>query len=321
MSDNTETAILAGGCFWGVEELLRQRDGIISTRVGYTGGRERPPDLPEPPGSRRGGRDRLRSREDLLPGHPRVLLPDPRPVDQGPPGQRHRVLLPLRDLLHERRAAPGRRGDDRRRRRLGPVARQGRDRGQRGRHLLGGRARAPGLPPEVPQRLHLPLPAAGLEAAAPRDRGLTSGVGEAGQDRAEGQPARAGLHELRRPHHPGGARVVPPRRRRAAVLRAGRRAGHHVLGHRERLPGRDLGGGRRPRDQALLAARGHRVGDEAVRQDARRPGWAGPVAQGGLEQIDASLARLGTDYVDLYQIHRFDPEPRSRRRWRRCTTW
>jgi peptide-methionine (S)-S-oxide reductase len=38
MSDNTETAILAGGCFWGVQELLRHRDGVISTRVGYTGG-------------------------------------------------------------------------------------------------------------------------------------------------------------------------------------------------------------------------------------------------------------------------------------------
>jgi peptide-methionine (S)-S-oxide reductase len=38
MSDNTETAILAGGCFWGVQELLRQRDGVISTRVGYSGG-------------------------------------------------------------------------------------------------------------------------------------------------------------------------------------------------------------------------------------------------------------------------------------------
>jgi peptide-methionine (S)-S-oxide reductase len=38
MSDNAETAILAGGCFWGVQELLRHRDGVISTRVGYTGG-------------------------------------------------------------------------------------------------------------------------------------------------------------------------------------------------------------------------------------------------------------------------------------------
>ncbi len=43
MSDNAETAILAGGCFWGVQELLRHRDGVISTRVGYTGGeRENP---------------------------------------------------------------------------------------------------------------------------------------------------------------------------------------------------------------------------------------------------------------------------------------
>jgi peptide-methionine (S)-S-oxide reductase len=38
VSDATETAILAGGCFWGVQELLRQRPGVISTRVGYTGG-------------------------------------------------------------------------------------------------------------------------------------------------------------------------------------------------------------------------------------------------------------------------------------------
>jgi peptide-methionine (S)-S-oxide reductase len=38
MSDNAETAILAGGCYWGVQELLRQRDGVISSRVGFTGG-------------------------------------------------------------------------------------------------------------------------------------------------------------------------------------------------------------------------------------------------------------------------------------------
>ncbi len=33
----TETAILAGGCFWGAQELLRHRPGVISTRVGYSG--------------------------------------------------------------------------------------------------------------------------------------------------------------------------------------------------------------------------------------------------------------------------------------------
>jgi peptide-methionine (S)-S-oxide reductase len=38
MSEKTETAILAGGCFWPTQQLFRQRDGVISTRVGYTGG-------------------------------------------------------------------------------------------------------------------------------------------------------------------------------------------------------------------------------------------------------------------------------------------
>lgn len=38
MSDNSEAAILAGGCFWILQQLLRDRDGVVSTRVGWTGG-------------------------------------------------------------------------------------------------------------------------------------------------------------------------------------------------------------------------------------------------------------------------------------------
>ena len=38
MNPRTETAILAGGCFWGMQDLLRRYPGVISTRVGYTGG-------------------------------------------------------------------------------------------------------------------------------------------------------------------------------------------------------------------------------------------------------------------------------------------
>lgn len=46
-SATQETAIVAGGCFWGMEEILRQIPGVISTEVGYTGGKTANPSYEE----------------------------------------------------------------------------------------------------------------------------------------------------------------------------------------------------------------------------------------------------------------------------------
>ena len=45
-----ERAMLAGGCFWGMQDLIRRQDGVISTRVGYTGGENDNPTYPNHPG-------------------------------------------------------------------------------------------------------------------------------------------------------------------------------------------------------------------------------------------------------------------------------
>jgi peptide-methionine (S)-S-oxide reductase len=145
----TERAVLAGGCFWGMQDLIRRYDGVISTRVGYSGG-----DVPNATyrnhGTHAEAIEIVFDPAGSATAAARVLLPDPRPDDTQPPGQRRRRELPLGDLLHERRAEACRAGHHRRCRRLRPLARQGRDRSGAGGRLLGGRAGAPGLPGAIP---------------------------------------------------------------------------------------------------------------------------------------------------------------------------
>jgi hypothetical protein len=132
--DGVEKAILAGGCFWGMQDLIRKRPGVLSTRVGYTGG-----DVANATYRDHGTHAEAieivfdpeqTSYRDLLEFF--FQIHDPTTL------KRRRDELSLGDLLSRRGTAPGSRRYDRRRRGVGPLAREGRHRGVAGRAVLGG---------------------------------------------------------------------------------------------------------------------------------------------------------------------------------------
>ena len=169
MTNNTETAILAGGCFWGVQELLRKRDGVISTRVGYTGGDVRQRHLRQPPGHAEAVEivfdpERI-SYRDILEFFFQIHDPTTKNRQGNDIGSSYRSEI-FYTTDEQRQVAEDTIADvDASGLWPGKVVTEV----ERGRPVLGGRAGAPGLPAALPERLHLPLPAAGLEAAAPRD--------------------------------------------------------------------------------------------------------------------------------------------------------
>jgi hypothetical protein len=166
MASSSERAILAGGCFWGMQDLIRKMPGVISTRVGYSGG-----DVPNATYRNHGTHAEaieivfdpsIMSYRSLL----EFFLSDPRSDHDQPSGQRPGHELSLRHLLCDARTEANCRRYHCRCRCIEALARQGRDGGCTGRSVLGGGAGTSGLSGALSGRLHLPFCAAKLEAPA-----------------------------------------------------------------------------------------------------------------------------------------------------------
>ena len=167
MAQETEKAILAGGCFWGMQDLIRKMPGVISTRVGYTGG-----DVPNATYRNHGGHAEaieivfdpsVLSYRELLEFFFQIHDPTTKNRQGNDMGTSYRSAIfytseAQRQVAEDTIADVNASG-------LWPGLRRHRSRA--GGSLLGGRTGTPGLPREVSQRLHVPFRSPGVEAASP----------------------------------------------------------------------------------------------------------------------------------------------------------
>jgi peptide-methionine (S)-S-oxide reductase len=168
ITNKLERAVLAGGCFWGMQDLIRKLPGVVKTRVGYTGG-----DVPNATYRNHGSHAEAIEIEfaptrisyrDLLELF--FQIHDPTTLNrQGndvgtayrseifyvSEAQRDEALRTI-DYVNASGLWPGPRCDE----------------GLARRRILGGRAGAPGLSRALPVWLYLPLPAPWLETAPAR---------------------------------------------------------------------------------------------------------------------------------------------------------
>ena len=150
-ADSLQTAVIAGGCFWGVQAVYQHTKGVTKALSGYAGGDKKDADYDRVSAGRtqpcRGCAGDVRPEGDLLRQDPaNLLLGGARPDPAQSPGPGHRPALPHRDFPAERGAGEGRQGVCRAARRREGVCKADRnqDRHDEGR-VLSGRGVSSGL--------------------------------------------------------------------------------------------------------------------------------------------------------------------------------
>ena len=188
-----ETALLAGGCFWGMEDILRKIPGVVSTEVGYTGGMHPRPSYEDVKQGDTGHAESVRvvfdprklSYADLLEKCFFRMHDPTTPNRQGNDvGTQYRSAI-FATTPAQKQTALADQGEGAT---LRVLEAPGRHRDQRRRPLHPRRGLPPGLPAEEPGRVHLPLharlvdahPARSLRARYELERAITAATARRG---------------------------------------------------------------------------------------------------------------------------------------------